>query len=334
MRRMIDRAKAKPSTIDILIVSGGGDWGAFGAGFLKGWGDIKGDLARPQFDTVTGVSTGALIAPFAFLGDERSIDTILDVYRHPRKDWVKWRQPLYFWPSNTSFASVPGLEKVMREHVNAAMLRRIGEESKSGRMLLVNTTDLDGGGMYVWNVGDEAASIRNDADIDRVHQILLASAGIPAAFPFRLIDGTMYVDGGITNNILYGGRTQESDSIPARWQAAYPGEPMPKLRYWIIFNNQLRPLPQVTDPTWPAIVARATETCTRAATLTSLRHLFAQAEISRLKRGATIEIRLVAVPNEWSPPKPGVFVTETMNSLADLGEKMGRDASAWITESP
>ena len=66
-------AKPKPLTIDLLVISGGGDWGAFGAGVLKGWGRVKGELARPEFDIVTGVSTGALIAPFAFLGDEQSI---------------------------------------------------------------------------------------------------------------------------------------------------------------------------------------------------------------------------------------------------------------------
>ena len=63
------KAAAQP-TIDVLVISGGGDWGAFGAGVLKGWGRVKGELARPQFDVVTGVSTGALIAPFAFLGDD------------------------------------------------------------------------------------------------------------------------------------------------------------------------------------------------------------------------------------------------------------------------
>src|SRR6266481_6366852 len=82
-----------PLVIDILIVSGGGDWGAFGAGFLKGWLKVPAQhpLAKPEFDAVTGVSTGALIAPFAFLGDERSIDEIVNLYRNPGADWVKQR---------------------------------------------------------------------------------------------------------------------------------------------------------------------------------------------------------------------------------------------------
>src|SRR5687768_17108626 len=83
------RAKATP-VIDVLVISGGGDWGAFGAGFLKGWGEVPADhpLARPEFDVVTGVSTGSLIAPFAFLGDDASIEQVVHLYRNPQKDWV------------------------------------------------------------------------------------------------------------------------------------------------------------------------------------------------------------------------------------------------------
>ena len=79
-------AGTTPPTIDVLVISGGGDWGAFGAGVLKGWGRVRGEMARPQFDIVTGVSTGALIAPFAFLGDDPSIDRIVHLYRNPHKD--------------------------------------------------------------------------------------------------------------------------------------------------------------------------------------------------------------------------------------------------------
>jgi hypothetical protein len=73
---------------------------------------------------------------------------------------------------------------------------------------------------------------------------------------------------------------------------------------------------------------------TRAATLTAIRHLFAQAEIARLKHGGEVEVRVVAVPNDFVPPKAGVFIKETMNALADLGERMGADPASWQTESP
>jgi len=325
---------AAPPTVELLVISGGGDWGAFGAGFLKGWSRVQGAMALPQFDAVTGVSTGALIAPFAFLGDAQSLDTIESLYRHPQPDWVKQRWPLYFLPTNSSFATVPGLEREMRARVDLALLRRIADANRAGRILLVNTTDIDDGGMWVWDVGREAQRAVETGNVDRVYRILLASAGIPGAFPFREIDGSLYVDGGVTGNILYGGRVREEQSFPALWVAAYPHIPVPPIRYWVIFNNQLRPLPQVTEPTWPAVVARSLEMGTRAATITSMRHLFAQAAISRLMRGATIDVRIVAVPDDFVPPKPGTFDKDTMNALADLGEKMGAEPSSWRTEAP
>jgi hypothetical protein len=217
----------------------------------------------PEFDVVTGVSTGALIAPFAFLGDARSIDTIVELYRNPGRDLVKQRWPLYFLPANESFATVPGLERELRARVDLAMLQRIADASRQGRFLIVNTTDVDDGGSRVWDVGSEAQRAVDSGDVDRVHRILLASSGIPGTFPFREIDGALYVDGGVTGNILYGGAGREERSLPAVWAATYPELPVPTLRFWVIFNNQLRPLPQVTAPTWTAIVARSLEMGTR-----------------------------------------------------------------------
>jgi len=90
----------------------------------------------------------------------------------------------------------------------------------------------------------------------------------------------------------------------------------------------------VTAPTLPAIVARSLEMGTRAATVTAIRHLFTQAEIAQLKRGGEVEVRVIAVPNDFVPPKPGVFIKETMNALADMGERLGADPSSWQTEAP
>ena len=96
--RLVERIKSRydqdaasgrkePPAVDILVISGGGDWGAFGAGFLKGWQKVPSyhPLAKPEFDAVTGVSTGTLIAPFAFLGDEQSIEQIVNMYRNPKE---------------------------------------------------------------------------------------------------------------------------------------------------------------------------------------------------------------------------------------------------------
>jgi hypothetical protein len=95
---------------------------------------------------------------------------------------------------------------------------------------------------------------------------MLASAGIPGALPFRIIDQELYVDGGVTGNIQYGGRRGEENTLPATWQNTYPNLPIPKIRMWVIFNNQFRPMPVVTVPNWPAVIQRSLNTATRAAT--------------------------------------------------------------------
>jgi len=329
--RYTSGAQKQPPVLDVLIVSGGGDWGAFGAGFLKGWHKVTGQhpLAKPEFDIVTGVSTGTLIAPFAFLGDEPSTDQIVTLYRNPEADWVKQRGMLYFLPDNISFSEVPGLEREMRRYVTMDMVRRIAKAGADGRMLVVNATNLDAAGPRVFDLVEEAQRAVDSGELERIHNIMLASAGIPGAFPFRIIDQELYVDGGVTGNILYGGRAEEEDALPAVWQRTYPDVPIPKIRFWIIFNNQFRPVPYVTPPKWMAVVQRSLETATRASTATAVKHLVALAEIARLKRNADVEIRIVPIPGDWSPPAPGVFVKETMNNLADLGERMGADPASW-----
>ena len=124
--------------------------------------------------------------------------------------------------------------------------------------------------------------------------------------------------------------------MPALWHNAYPDLPIPKLRFWVIFNNQFRPVPLVTPPNWFAVIQRSLDTATRASTCTAVRHLFALAEIARLKHKAEVEVRMVSIPADWSPPVAGVFVKETMNNLVNLGEKMGADPSsrARIVTSP
>jgi hypothetical protein len=324
----------RPPTLDLLVISGGGDWGAFGAGVLKGWGRVKGEMARPTFDVVTGVSTGALIAPFAFLGDDAAIERVVNIYRHPREGLVKSRGLVFFLPNNPSFYTLPGLEDEMREKLDRPMLERIVAESAGGRSLLVNTTNIDLGEMRAWDVVAETKGALAANDPQRVYSVLLASAGIPAIFPARSIGEYLYVDGAITGNILYGGRAKEEDSFFARWRAAYPKVMPPRLRYWVIFNNQFRFPPQMTAERWPDLMSRATIMSTQTSTMNSIRHLYALAELARLKYGIDVQVRVLAVPDSFVPSKPGSFVAEVMNELADIGEQMGADPSSWRTEAP
>src|SRR5262249_57513171 len=102
----------------------------------------------------------------------------------------------------------------------------------------------------------------DSGEVERIHNIMLASGGIPGVFPFRIIDGELFVDGGVTGNIIYGGRIAEEDSLPALWQKAYPNLPIPKFRFWVIFNNQFRPLPVVVAPNWLAVISLTPRTST------------------------------------------------------------------------
>jgi predicted acylesterase/phospholipase RssA len=320
--------------MDLLIISGGGDWGAFGAGVLKGWGRVKGGMARPQFDGVTGVSTGALIAPFAFIGDDESIERIVQLYRNPAPDIAESRGFLFFWPSNPSLYVLPGLERELRTALDRGMIERLAAQQSSGRLLLVNTTNIDLGQMHAWDVLAEAKAALAADDPGRVQRVLLASAGIPAVFPAREIGPHLYVDGAITGNILYGSRIDDEVGMVAQWRAKHGRAPLPRLRYWVIFNNQFRFPPQVTRQRWPDIMSRTTIMATQNATVSAMRHLEAHVELMRVKYGVQVELRIMAVPEDWVPSVPGTFKKEVMNALADLGEKMGADPMSWSNGVP
>ena len=180
----------------------------------------------------------------------------------------------------------------------------------------------------------EAHRAVQTGDVSRFQDILLASSGIPGAFPYREIDGAMYVDGFVTANITFGARVPEERRLPGLWQRLYPGVPMPKLRYWVVFNNQLHAAPIVVPARWLDIMERSIEVSARTGSLTSMRQLYLMVELAKLKRDADVEVRFIGIPDEWRPPKPGAFVKETMNDLADLGEKMGADPRSWITKPP
>ena len=334
LARVEAKARTPRATIDLLIISGGGDWGAFGAGVLKGWGRVAGEMARPEFDAVTGVSTGALIAPFAFLGDEASIERIVQLYRNPARDIALSRGLLFFLPNNPSFYLLPGLERELRNALDRGMLERIAAQEASGRLLLVNTTNIDLGDLHPWDLVAEAKASLAAGDPERVNRILLASAGIPAIFPAQQIGQHLYVDGAITGNILYGARIDQAQGDAAQWRAKHGRAPAPRVRYWVIFNNQFRFPPQVTKVRWPDIMSRATIMATQSATVSAMRHLEANAELTRRKYGMDVEVRVIAVPDSWVPPAEGTFKKEVMNALADLGEKMGADPASWSNGVP
>ena len=329
------RAKDPGATLDVLAISGGGDWGAFGTGFLRGWGEVKDPaMRRPEFDVVSGVSTGALIAPFAFLGTEKDLETVDGLYRNPKADWVRTRGLLFFLPDNASFAEVPGLEREVDEVISEDFIRRVADQTARGRALLINTTNLDDGSPQPFRWGKEAQAAVAAHDPKKLRNILLASSGIPGAFPPREIDGSIYVDGAVTSNIIYGGNARRGNSFGAVWKRMYPGEPVPTVRFWVILNNYAQAQPRTVQPTWPSVIERSLEIAVRASTTIALRHLYAMTEAAELRGEGEIEVRWVAIPNSWKAPEEGIFKAATMRSLSDLGVQVGRDPANWQSESP
>ena len=207
------------------MISGGGDWGAFGAGVLKGWGNVTGDLARPQFDVVTGVSTGALIAPFAFLG--RAYDSQLaGLFTSYGADQIYESNILSGIFGGKALANSKPLAKLIETYVDASFLRRVAEERTKGRFLLVGTTNLDAQRPVYWDMGKIAQKGDNQA-LELFRHVLLASASIPGIFPPVLVQveaggqvyQEMHVDGGTTREVFF----TIADFSVHRAPAAAPG---------------------------------------------------------------------------------------------------------------
>src|SRR5688572_24278591 len=240
--------------LELLAISGGGDKGAFGAGLLNGWTAAG---TRPTFKLVTGVSTGALIAPFAFLGSE--YDKVLEeVYTTITPADVALPRMVIAAMNNDGMADNRPLWGLISKHVDERLLAAIAAEHGKGRILLVATTDLDARQPVVWNMGNIAASGASNA-LELFRSILLASAAIPGAFPPTMVevevDGKryqeMHVDGGASAQVfLY---------PPSLSQvAARMGEGMVRRgRVYVIRNASLA-------PTWAPVERRTIDVAGRA----------------------------------------------------------------------
>ncbi len=326
----IDRESESGGTLDVLALSGGGDFGAFGAGFLVGWGQVfEAEYRRPDFDVVTGVSTGALIAPFAFLGTDETCMQVETFYRNPRSDWVRDRGLLFFLPSNPSFMEIPGLARDVRGAVDQAFIEKMAAESRKGKVLAISATDLDLGRQKFWDLGEDAEAAVDAPGVEQVHRKLLSSAAIPAVFPPIEIGESVYADGGVTANVLLRLDPRNPHAILSRWRAAHPDKPFPKTRFWIIINNQLNQTPKSVQLKWPKIAGPSLATAIRSATVAEVRWLAAQADFTNAAYGTNIEVRVVAIPDDWRAPVPGEFQQKTMDSLAVLGRKLGSDPNSW-----
>jgi predicted acylesterase/phospholipase RssA len=188
-----------------LAISGGGDDGAFGAGLLTGW-TKRGN--RPEFKLVTGISTGALSAPFAFLGPEYD-EALAAVYTRTRPEDIFTKRSFLAALTSDALSDSAPLYKTMSKYLTMDMMRRIAEEYDKGRLLLIGTTHFDAARPVIWNIGALAKTGTPEA-LELIRRILLASAAVPAAFPPVLLDveinGTkyqeMHVDGGAVAQVF------------------------------------------------------------------------------------------------------------------------------------
>ncbi len=313
--------------INFLAVSGGGDDGAFGAGLLVGWTETG---TRPAFKGVTGVSTGALIAPFAFLGPEED-DTLREVYTNISPRNILEPRGLLAAITSDGLADNSPLFELISRHVNAEFLARIAREyQEKGRLLLIGTTNLDARRGIVWNMGAIAASGDPKA-LDLFRKIMLASAAIPAAFPPVMIDvevngkpyQEMHVDGGTQAQVfLYPPRMfdlirQQGVNVAPRERSVY-----------IIRNARL-------DPDWAA-VERSTLTIAGRA-ISSLIQTQGLGDLYRIYTTAQrdgLDYNLAYIGADFNAEHKEDFDTAYMRALFDYGYQLGRKGYPWQKTPP
>jgi len=310
-----------------LALSGGGDNGAFGAGVLCGW-TKHGD--RPRFKLVTGISTGALIAPFAFLGSE--YDDNLKVYTMVTQGEIFRRKSLLTALWRESLADTRPLADLIARYIDEPMLQAIAREHKKGRRLFVGTTQLDAQRLVIWNMGAIAASGHPEA-LTLFRKILLASASIPGLFPPQYFqveaDGRkyeeMHVDGGtMAQVILYESVLKPFTKMEEITEVKLMGRP--KVLY-IIRNGSIKPHWDKVRPRLVPIASRAISTLIKTQGLGDLYRLMAFA------RRDQMDFNLAALPPDF-PPAPGDFNQEYMNRLFDLGFETARNGYPWKKYPP
>lgn len=345
-----DKLRLPPSSY--LALSGGGADGAFGAGLLNGW-SARGD--RPSFKVVTGISTGALIAPFAFLGAEFD-DELKAVYTTIQSKDVFVMRGLLTILRGDSVGDTAPLAKLAARYIDKPMLERIAAEHRKGRRLYIGTTNLDAQRPVVWDMG-VIASVGTDEALDLFRTVLVASASIPGAFPPQYIDvevtkaqadayreiqrsGTstddthdlplttkfdeMHVDGGTTAQVFL---------APLMLDLAllHDGAGGSRERtLFVIRNTRIAPEYSKVRPWVPDIAGKALLTVLKGQGVGNLYMLYVQTKRNHMK------YQLAFVPDDVPIANMSreTFDKDAMNKLYDLGYKMGIEGYPWLDSPP
>jgi predicted acylesterase/phospholipase RssA len=323
--RGVDTAKAQPPVSNLLALSGGADDGAFGAGLLVGW-SAHGN--RPEFDLVTGISAGALIAPFAYLGRSHD-DKLAGLFTSYGADQIYQANILSGLFGGNALADSAPLARLIEHYVDAPFLRRIAEERAKGRFLLVGTTNLDAQRPVYWDMGKIAAR-GDERSLELFRKVLLASASIPGIFPPVLIEveaggrvyQEMHVDGGTTREVFFtiaDFRFKDIDkAIGVNVQR----------RLWIIRNGKIEPEYKAMPDTTLAIAQRSLETLAKSRGIGDLARMYSRAREDR------IDYNLASIPGDFEAPHPKPFDRRYMLALYERGLAMGRAGYGWAKAPP
>jgi hypothetical protein len=302
-------------TVYYLAVSGGGDNGAFGAGLLNGWSTAG---TRPEFKMVTGVSTGALIAPFAFLGPQYD-QALREVYTSLTPDRIFRTRGLGAALFDDAMADTTPLAEVIAKYADAQMFAAIGREYNEGRLLLIGTTDLDAQRPVIWNIGALAASGKPEA-LQLFHKILRASAAIPGLFQPVMIDveldgkkyQEMHVDGGTIAQLFLYPPTLEAGRLLKRKRVAY-----------IIRNARLDPDYVMAERRTINIAGRAINTMLAASGHNDvLRTYF-------ISQRDGVDYNLAYIGTDFTLEKKGEFEQAYMQALFQYGYDQAKAGREW-----
>ena len=316
------------SDCSFLAISGGGVNGTFGAGFLCGWTEAGN---RPKFKLVTGTSTGALIAPFVFIGPEYDQTLKLLSTAVATKDVlsVQGILGLFPWPWAESFAEAAPSEQLIEQYVDEHLLKAIAAEHAAGRRLYVGTTNLDAERFVAWDMGAIAASGHPDA-LNIFRKVMLASGSIPGAFPpvyFDVeIDGKtydeMHVDGGAMTQVFGYGSLPVSDELMAQMLTSENAYTL-----YVIANGKLATRPRQVPRNTLKIIRRSFSTLMKTHSWGDLYRLYSVAERDN------IDFNYVSIPDDYAVAGEQNLGPDELNRLFNVGFEMGK-AGQWQKGPP
>jgi Patatin-like phospholipase len=309
--------------VNYLAISSGGDDGAFAAGLLIGWTRSG---RRPRFEVVTGVSAGALIAPFAFLGPAFDKDLAAIWTRYDSEDLIV-KQPLALLVGGSALADTGPLAGLIAHCVDRRLLDAIAAEYRKGRLLLIGTTNLDAQRPVVWNMGEIARS-RHPQALALFRQVMLASVSIPVAFPpVRIavqaggeVRDELHVDGGTTRKVFIAPLQLSLRSLDPLYSAP------PLHRFYIIANTKLVPEWKPAEASLLAIAQSSIAAVNKSHSAGDLFRLYL------LARRDGADFNLAAVPPSFSEEAKEPFDRQYMRSLFDVGVAQG--GARWLKEPP